>query len=178
MVGIRHRLSTAGRVALTVLVLLLCVASLVGCSGGQASTSGKASADKATIGKTLRAGDWEVTLTGVSEKIKVVGQGDITYQAKGIYVIVPLKVKNVGSDMQLLAASDIALMDAQGNEFQPTQSAVQVAYGLPRGMEIIMDSPLGAGATRESIIIFDVPASAKGLQLALKGAQDRLDLGF
>lgn len=178
MAGSQHRLSTVGRAVVIAYVLLLWGSSLVGCGGGGGPANEKGSTDKASVGRTIKAGTWEVTLTAVAEKIKVVGKGDITYQAKGVYIVVPLKVSNVGSEMQLLGAEEIAVSDAQGREFRPTVSAVQVAYGLPRGMEIILDSPLAAGASRESIIIYDVPPDATGLQLVLKGSEDRLDLGF
>jgi len=178
MKGLKARLCPASGVAMAGLALLFCTAGLTACGGGKGPTAAAASAEKAAIGKTIKAGDWEVTLSGASEKLKIVGKAEITYQAQGTYVIVPVKVKNMGTAMQLLPSTDIELRDAQGRKFPATVSAVQVAYALPRGMGLLLDSPVEAGASRESIIIFDVPPDATQLQLALKGTEDRLDLGF
>jgi len=68
--------------------------------------------------------------------------------------------------------------DGQGQQFTPVKSAVQIAYVLDHGMEPSLDSPLAAGKTRDSVIIFDIPTGAKDLTIGLKGSEESLALGF
>ena len=162
------------------LVFLLCATGLTACARGAAGTPTPvvAAAEKAEIGKAVRSGDWEVTLAGPAEKIKVVGEGDITYQAQGTYVVVPIRVTNKGTEMQLIPRTLLRLKDGQDREFEPTTSSIQVAYVLPRGIEPLLDSPMAADASRESIIMFDVPTDASGLKLTVAGVEETLGLGF
>lgn len=180
MTAFRWRLSTARIMVVGGVVLLLCGAGLTACGrgGGEMSMPIVASEEKAEIGKAIRAGDWEVMVTKPSEKLNIVGKGEITYQPEGIFVIVFVKVTNLGKDLQMIPRELLRLRDAQGREFHATKSAIQVAYILPRGMELLLDSPMAPGASRESIIIYDVPMKASGLRMTMEGTEETLDLGF
>ena len=106
------------------------------------------------------------------------GSGDITYQAEGDFLIVFAQVGNQGQEMQVVGRDLFTVRDSQGGEYKPVKSAVQIAYVLDHGMEPSLDSPLAAGKTRDSVIIFDVPSGSKELVLSLKGTEEALDLGF
>jgi hypothetical protein len=175
MIRLKDSPPAGGSAIFLALLILLCGASMSSCKATRAAV---ASADRAEVGRMMEAEGWEVTLIGLSEKVQIVGWGEITYRADGVYIIVPLKVQNKGAEMRLLPQSQIQLRDAEGRQFRPTLSAIQVAYALPRDMELLLDSPFAAGADRESILIFDVPLGATDLQLALKGIDETLDLGF
>jgi hypothetical protein len=173
-----RRFSSVRFLAGVSLMLLWCLVSLTACGGGEESETVVASAEDVEIGKTLQGGDWEAVLTKPPEQAKIVGEGDITYQAEGTYLIVFIKVTNSGQALQVVPRELLKVIDGQNKEFKATQSAVQVAYILPRKMELLLDSPLPAGESRESIIIYDVPSDSSGLKLAIEGAEDTIDLGF
>lgn len=150
---------------------------LAACGGG---SSGPVTADAAQVqtGTPLTAGDWEIALIKPPEKIKVVGSGDITYQAEGDFLVVFATVSNHGQAMQVVGRDLFIVRDGQGQEYTPVKSAVQIAYVLQHGMQPSLDSPLAAGASRDSVVIFDVPSGATDLTLGLKGTEDSLQLGF
>ena len=137
-----------------------------------------ASEEEAEIGRAIQSQAWEVMVTKPSEKLSLVGKGDITYRAEGIFVIVFVKVTNLGKELQMIPRELLRLRDAQGREFEATQSAIQIAYILPRGMELLLDSPMASAESRESIIIYDVPTDATGLRMTMEGTEETLDLGF
>lgn len=162
------------------LVLLLCGAGLTACGGGgdEESMPVVASEQDAEIGKPIQSQAWEVMITRSAQKLRIVGEGEITYQAEGIYVIVPVKVTNIGEELEMIPRELLRLRDAQGQEFQATQSAIQVAYILPRSMDLLLDSPVASGEARESVIIYDVSTEATGLMMTVEGTEETLDLGF
>ncbi len=160
------------------LLIGCCLLVLAGCGGQGSSGPTTADAAKVEAGTPIQAGDWEVSLLKPPEKIKIVGSGDITYQADGDFLVVFAKVTNRGQAMQLIGGDLFTVRDGQGQEYEPVKSAVQIAYVLEHGMEPSLDSPLAAGKSRDSVIIFDVPSSATDLTLGLKGIEETLDLGF
>lgn len=171
--------------AFAVLLMLFCSLCVTACGKGASKTgvSGPASAGvsgKTEVGKVVKAGDWEIAVTGPAEKVKVVGQTEIniTYQASGIYVVVPVKVANVGKEMAVVPRELLTVKDGQGREFQACHSTIQAAYILPRKMDLLLDSPLGQGATRETVALFDVPTNATGLRMCLQGTDTSVELGF
>jgi len=180
MIGSSGHVSTARIVVIGGLVLLLCAVGLTACGrgGGRPSMAVVASEEEAEIGKAIQAQAWEVMVTKPSEKLSLVGKGDITYRAEGIYVILPLKVTNLGEEVRMIPRELLRLKDTQGREFEATQSAIQIAYILPKGMELLLDSPMASGVTRESVIIYDVPTDATGLEMTMEGTEETLDLGF
>lgn len=168
--GLQHKV-------MTLLVLLALLGGMAACGGGN---SGPVTADAAAVetGVPLTTGDWEVVLLKPTEKIKVLGSGDITYQAEGDFVVVFATVTNHGGDMQVVGRDLFVIRDGADQEYKPVKSAVQVAYILEHGMELSLDSPLAAGASRDSVIIFDVPSEATDLKLGLAGTDATVKLGF
>ena len=160
------------------LIVLLCGTMVLSACGGGGSGPVAATAEDVQTGTPLQAGDWQIELLKAPEKIKVVGKGNITYQAEGDFLVVFAKVTNQGQAMQLVSRDLFLVHDGQGNEFEPVKSAVQVAYVLQHGMEPSLDSPLAAGQARDSVIIFDVPADATALTFGLSGTEATLKLGF
>ena len=180
MIRFSGRLHAAKTMLAWGLVLLLCGASLTACGRGEGETSTPvvASQADAEIGKAIRSQAWEATITRPAERLRIVGEGDITYQAEGIYVIVPVKVTNLGEELQMIPRELLRLREAQGQEFEATQSAIQIAYILPRSMDLLLDSPVDSGQARESVIIYDVPAEATGVKMTMEGTEETLEMGF
>jgi hypothetical protein len=178
MIGFSGRLHAARIIVVWGLMLLLCGAGLTACGGGDDEAPAVASEEDADIGKAIRSQAWEAVITRPAQKVRIVGEGDITYQAEGTYVIASVKVTNLGEELQMIPRELLRLRDAQGREYEATQSAVQIAYILPRSMDLLLDSPVDPGEARESVIIYDVPREATGLKMAMEGTEETLDLGF
>lgn len=170
--------SQAWRRSCVLFLITCCLAILVACGGGSSAEPVTADAAGVDINKPLQVGDWEIELLKPPEKIKVVGTGDITYQAEGEFLVVFAKVSNHGQEMQVVGRDLFIARDGQGQAYQPVKSAIQIAYVLQHGMEPSLDSPLAAGKARDSVIIFDVAPDATGLTLGLDGAAETLKLGF
>lgn len=173
------------RALLGSLVLGLCVLALVACGGGDGETEAiVASAEDADIGKVIRSDDWEVELIGPAEKQQMIG-GDvgggtaITYQAQnGVYVIVPVRVTNHMKEMDVVPRDLLVLVDDQGNQAPGCHSSIQVAYVHMFEIDLLLDSPLAAGATRDSVCLFDVSMEATGLKLGVQGSTETFAVGF
>ena len=170
------------------LVLALCVVGLAACGGGGEAGGGKeailASAEDADVGKVLRSGDWEVELTGPAEKLQMIGKDTgagtaITYQSlEGIYVIVPVRVTNHMKEMDVVPRELLVLVDDQGNRAPACGSTVQMAYVHLREIDPLLDSPLAAGATRDTVCLFDVSTEVTGLNLGVKDSTETAAVGF
>jgi hypothetical protein len=172
--------------SLDLVVALLILASLLGlsaCGGGGASV--KASAKDAEVGKDLQADNWKVTLKGVAEKVKVVGQGTGqgggTYTADGIYVAVPVTLANNASDTRLMPGQGFFLLrDDQGKQYELTEQNPQIAYVRDlQGIRVaLIVTPIDPGVPQDGYFLFDVPENVKGLELIVKGADGSIKLGF
>ena len=161
-------------ISLVSLIFLLCAVGLTACGGGA-----EAEADKADIGKTLQASGWEVTLTALPEKKDVVGGEGITYQSEGVYLIVFLEVSNKNDGILLFPPDLVKVTDSQGREFLSTTSTPQFAYWQSRmELDLLIDSPVPGGATRDTFLMFDVARDAQDLSLSLEGAEDTVSLGY
>src|SRR5262249_35703724 len=95
----------------------------------------------------------------------------------GVFIIVFLKITNLSGDQQVVPRDLFKISDGQGQEFKATKSAIQVAYVLKKGLQPLLDSPIAGKQTRESVVIFEMPAEATGLQLHMQGANETLALG-
>ena len=161
------------------LMVFCCLLVVAACGGGSGGGGPEvAAAENVDTGQPLQAGDWTIELTKPPEKTKIVGEGDITYQADGSFLLVFADVTNGGDAMEMVGRNLFVVKDGQGEAYVPVKSAVQVAYVLQHGLEPSLDSPLGAGKTRESVIIFDVPIDASDLVFSIDGADETLNLGF
>ncbi len=164
-------------------ILTFSLLGLSACRGGSGPV--KASEKDAEINKALQADNWEVTLTGASEKVKVVGQGTGqgggTYTADGIYVAVPVKLANNAGETRLMPGAGFFLLrDDQGKEYELTAQNPQIAYVRDlQGIRVaLVVTPIDPGSPQEGYFLFDVPQDAKGLVLVLKGADGSIKLGF
>ena len=180
----RAHLSTAGRAFYAGLVCLLVITALAACGGGEgngegASDGAVASEDQAEIGKAVGSGGWEVTVTGLSEKINMIGTGEIVYQAEeGVFLVVPVMLSNASAEMDVPPVDLFIVQDAQGGEHEPTGSTIQIAYILIKEGEIVMDTPMAAGDKREGHVVYDIPLEAAGLTMRVGDAAETIALGF
>lgn len=105
-------------------IILLIVAGVIiamiggdGDSGNDASSSGNADTaeeKEATygIGDVVKVGDFEYTIHGF-EQASVVGPEYLTTEAKGVFVVVDLTVKNVGNESVMMDSSYFQLKNGE-----------------------------------------------------------------
>lgn len=156
---------------------------LLACGGSDTGGDNLASADVVETGKPLANDEWSVELIQPTEKAKIIGEGNLVYQSEdGVYLIVFVKVRNSSGTLQVVPRDLFKLIDGAGTEYEPTQSAIQVAYvqhkGKEQGLEIILDSPMKDGEEREGVIVFEVADDGSDYSLAVQDADGTLATGF
>ena len=163
---------------LIALVVVVSLSILTACSGG--TGSGKPEASKADIGKSVTVNNWKITLKGVPETQQVVGGGGVSHQSEnGVYIIIPAEVTNTGSDIVLFPDDLIFLKDTTGKQWKLASSTPQFAYKQSHEeVDILMDSPVSPGDTRNTVLIFDVASDATGFVLTIPGESIEFKLGY
>lgn len=158
-----------------ILVLLLSAFVLAACGG-----AGKPDPSQADINKSVVVEGWKITLTGVPDEAPVVGTGGVTHAAQnGTFVIIPATVTNQNTDILLFPDGLLVLKDSQGREFPPTGSTPQFAYLQAHpDKDMLMDSPVPAGGTRNTVLMFDVSKDARGWVMVVKPTGDTFKLGY
>lgn len=168
--------------SLVALVLLLGAAGLAACGGLGEEATPEVAAGDADVGKVVEVDDWQVELLGPAEKAKIIGTGSYTYQADGIYLIVPVKVTNLGADIRMMPRDLMKAVDGQGKAYNAVAGSKMIAHLLVVGnQEVLVDNPFteaGGRNVRESIIMFDVPEGASGFVLTLMGSEETFKVGF
>ena len=183
------------------LTLVLC---LVSCGGGGEEAPASSAVEKAgsgDVGKTIQSDEWAVTVLAQPERTKLVGSpgggdrmaidaaapfvGELgEKEAEGKWVVLVVDVTNVSGDLAMLSKNLFTVTDSQGGE-HPLAST-NPHFSLIESDErwaSIEDSQLvqyvfNDGDTRGGPLIFDVPEDATGLELAMKGTEDTIVLGF
>jgi hypothetical protein len=160
------------------LVVIVCIAFLVACSG--AAGSGKPDVSKAEIGKTVTSSNWKITLKGVPDAQQVIGGGGVSKQSdNGVFIIIPVEVTNSGSDIVLFPDDLIFLQDSSGKQWKLSSSTPQFAYKQNHAeVDILMDSPVSAGDTRTTVLIFDVATDATGFILTIPADKTVFKIGY
>lgn len=177
--------------ALVVLGICACV-GLVVMTGGLAaigsSTSGTSgtttgsrsvqpTAAPVAVGQSVRAGDWEVTVTGV-EKMKTLtwSQFGNTTDAKGEWIIVSLTLVNRGTRNFTMNTFDWELRDGGGVTYSTSTDGATYMYPDFRKINR-MGEQVPPGVPFPTVLLFDVAPGATGLQLVLKATGTRFNLG-
>ncbi|MFN8533869.1 MAG: DUF4352 domain-containing protein [Dehalococcoidia bacterium] len=177
--------------ALVVLFVCGCV-GLVVMTGGLAalgstsSTSGSTTtgsrsvqptAAPAAVGQSVRAGDWEVTVTGV-ERMKTLTWSAVGNRtdAKGEWLIVSLTLVNRGNRNFAMNTFDWELRDSGGVTYATSSEGGTYMYPEFRKVNRMGDQ-VPPGVPYPTMLIFDVAPGASGLQLILKATGTRFSLG-
>jgi len=162
---------------MTALILIL-LGSTLGLSACKSAAS--LDANLADLNKPVTAGIWKITLKGLPISENVVGSGGVSHSAEnGTYIIISAEVTNTGTDIVLFPEDLVFLKDSTGKEWPLTNSTPQFAYkqDVP-DIDILMDSPVPGGQTRNTALIFDVDKAATGFVMVFHGYPDTLRLGY
>lgn len=117
----------------------------------------KADPKAAGLNTAVRDGKFEFTVTGVEAGLASVGDNPyLTQKAQGQFVVVSMKVTNIGTKPQSFSPGSQKLKDAQGRTFESDSSA-QIALG---DSDIPVWDNINPGNTVEVKVVFDMPKGA------------------
>lgn len=130
------------------------------------------------IGTTVASRNWEYTVTKVerTKTFKWTAFGNTT-NAKGVWLIVCLTLKNIGSESLHIGPWDFGLIDATGKQYSP-----YVGFDYFWFLETMKSEPIGAmelfppGVAFNTILLFDINPEARGLKLELKQPSKVIEL--
>ncbi|PJI94579.1 DUF4352 domain-containing protein [Luteimicrobium subarcticum] len=159
----RHKIMTTTGAAAVVLVGGISIASAGGSAADAdgASTSGHhaaASTETPGVGDKVRDGKFEFTVTKVETGVKKVGTKYLNEKAQGEFVLVHMKVENIGDEAQTLDDTAQELTDSKGRTFDADSTA-----------DIYLDDAnsfyedINPGNSVKGVVVYDVP---KGTDLS------------
>jgi Domain of unknown function (DUF4352) len=159
-------LGLAGVVVLIVIVAVM-VGTLSGTKTGTASPAvsqgGKAggkAVGPARIGRQVRDGKFQFTITKISHAKKV-GDGFLSQRAQGEYTVLHVIVTNIGTEAQTLDDSDQYMYDSRGRKFSADSEADIYANG---GSNSVFLNQINPGNTVHGEIAFDLPKGDKAVK--------------
>lgn len=104
---------------------------------------------------------------------------------RGKWIILPVRIKNISGEEQLLFSRVLKVVDAQGNEYQLTDRLAHNSYVFFTEPErygtddnLIVQNVFDIDEERLGPAIFDVPEDAEGLTLVLEGSEQTLATGY
>lgn len=148
---------------------------------------------------SLKSDQWEVTVVGFAGQDIILGdegedaglaqvsqyESSAQHAKRGIWIVVPVRIKNLASEPNLLLSRVLMLRDDQGNEYPLDHRHVHHSfifftqpetYGDDDNM--IIQNIFKAEEERHGPAIFDVPLDAKGLVLIMEGAEGTIATGY
>jgi hypothetical protein len=147
---------------------------LTGTEGGQ-SSPGPATSDEpeaepksedvrkvAGLGDPVRDGKLEFTVTKIETGVAEIGDEYFGKKAQGQFLLVHVKVENIGDEAQTFFGENITALDADDREFSADTEAV---IYLDESNSFINE--INPGNTAEGIVVFDVSKDTKITALEL-----------
>jgi hypothetical protein len=170
--GLKITLGIVGGVI--ALIVIGAIASAIGggstgtsTSTGTSSGTSSAAAPAPGIGDKVRDGKFEFVITKVTHAKSVgdtsLGLGDT---AQGRYVILHIRVTNIGTEAQTLDDSAQYVFDASGRKFSASTSA-DIDLGGVSGQNSTWFEDINPGNTVHGRIAFDLPAGDKAVKAEL-----------
>lgn len=118
------------------------------------------------IGEAVLVGDIAYRVNKVSTASEVGGYYGV--EAKGIFYIIDLTIENKGKQAENLFASTMTIIDSESREFDYDTSA-EIYYEGDK-TAISFGEQLQPGLPISGVKIFDLPKTATGLKLKIKGS--------
>ena len=124
------------------------------------SASSHSSVAPVAVGTAATDGDFAFTIESSDTDTIVDWEHPGEVDAQGIFVIVKMRVENIGTSAQTYPEDSQRLLDSQGRMFSPNQPATQ-HFNLLGGNEI------NPGNTADAGLVFDVPTGTQPNQYVL-----------
>lgn len=104
---------------------------------------------------------------------------------RGKWIVLPIRIKNISGEEQLLFSRVLKLVDDQGNEYQLTDRLAHQSYVFYTDPEnygdddnLIVQNIFEIDEERLGPAIFDVPEDSTGLSLHVEGSEQTLATGY
>lgn len=158
-----------------VILLIIVAAALGGGNSGTGTSSGtsaaaapaQAAAPAPGIDSKVRDGKFEFVITGISHAKSVGDTADgLGDTAQGRYVILHIRVTNIGTEAQTLDDGSQYVYDAAGRKFSADSSA-DIDLGGVSGQNSTWFEDINPGNTVHGRIAFDLPAGDKAVKAEL-----------
>lgn len=194
------RWRTTGRQTLgLVLWLAVLMLGMVACGQAAADLEPEFLTSGTEIDSSLKSDNWEVTVVGYAGKDVILGdegedaglaqvtqyESSAQHADRGTWVVVPVRIRNVLGEENLLFSRSLRLRDDQGNEYPLSHRNVHISfifytrsdeYGSDDNM--IVQNVFDTDEERVGPAIFDVPVDATGLVMVLEGAEGSIATGY
>ncbi len=173
--------------------------SLAACAKADAELLPEYLTEGTEIGVTVVGDTYEVTIVGYAGTDDILGDegedaglAQVTQyttsavQAKrGKWIVLPVRIKNISGEEQLLFSRVLKLVDDQGNEFLLTDRLAHTSYVFYTDPQtygtddnLIVQKVFDVDEERLGPAIFDVAADATGLMLHVEGSDQTLATGY
>ncbi|WP_369373022.1 DUF4352 domain-containing protein [Promicromonospora sp. Populi] len=116
----------------------------------------------AGLGDPVRDGKFEFTVTKIEADVAQIGDEYLGKKAQGQFLLVHLKVENIGDEAQTFFGDNLTAFDADGREFSADTEA---AFYLDESNSFINE--INPGNATDGIVVFDVPKDTKITTLEL-----------
>ncbi|WP_461142690.1 DUF4352 domain-containing protein, partial [Spelaeicoccus albus] len=119
----------------------------------------------AQIGDSVTSGHFKFTVTKVQKGVSRVGDSYLGEKAQGQFVLVSVKVTNVGDSSEMFMGSEQKLFDKAGKEYSADDEA---GIYLDESNSFLED--INPGNTVNGTIVFDVPKTITPKYIEFSGA--------
>ncbi|MGV8874346.1 MAG: DUF4352 domain-containing protein [Rhodococcus sp. (in: high G+C Gram-positive bacteria)] len=169
-----HRLRTGLLIGFGVFVAFVIVVSLTGTddsgstnssTSSGASAPAQSSSDIAPAGSAVRDGKFEFQVTTVANAKTVSDPTDnpyMTADAQGEFIVVTMRVMNIGDKPQSYFGDNQKMIDAQGREYGASSEA-----GMYMNTEVAVLGEINPGNSIDVKVAFDVPPGTAPATLQL-----------
>ncbi|GHG44567.1 hypothetical protein GCM10011331_03220 [Flavimobilis marinus] len=114
------------------------------------------------VGDPVRDGSFEFTVVEVADGGDRIGTADFGVRAQGAFLLVTVKVENVGDAPQYFFGDNQTLVDGEGREHSAdSEAAIYLEDSASLAEEV------NPGNTVTGTVVFDLPASAEPASLRL-----------
>lgn len=157
----------AGRPRLAGRLLALGAAGLILYLGAIAVVSLASPQRVLAVGENRCFDDWCVAVEDVMAT-DVLGQGESSVQADGVFYVVTLRISNhARGRVQRAASAAVHLLDGQGRTYAASPRG-QAAFMVQQGATAPLTATLGVGQSLEVVQVFDLPPDAHDLGLTVE----------
>lgn len=122
---------------------------------------------QAHIGDAIKIEDLSYSVNEIMA-LPIIGSDYMYQEAKGIFIVASISVKNNGKKSAYIGTNNFKLIDSQDREYKA--DSMDSVYLSTMGFEALpVFEDLGAGLQAEGYLVFDVPADDTGMKLKIDG---------
>ncbi|MEV4218105.1 DUF4352 domain-containing protein [Nonomuraea sp. NPDC049725] len=127
----------------------------------EAEAKPEAKPKTAGIGSRVRDGKFEFTVTRLEKRDRVGGEF-LSKDAQGVFLLVHVKVTNIGDESESFMGAEQKLFDAKGREFEASSEA---AFYLDDSKSLY--EKINPGNSVDGVVLFDIPKNVKPVSIEL-----------